>query len=143
MSKTQLLIHRKTEEYVELLKNGVLGHSGDLLQLGYVAGQERFGVILSIDGRKNVTLHFPENETQLPVLNKEGSFYFPNAIELDNAPEFERFFFLTSKNEMDVEDILIRAKSLAADLGRARGGDINVPEHIHQSSILIVKGEKK
>lgn len=143
MSKTQLLIHRKRDGHVELLKNGVTGHAGDLLQLGYVAGLERYGVILSIDGRSNVTLHFPEDESHVTALTSEGSVYFPNAIELDNAPEFERFFFLTSQSMIDVHDILLRAEALAKNPDSARVEKIAVPGHIKQSSILIVKGERQ
>jgi hypothetical protein len=90
-----------------------------------------------------VTLHFPDDEKQNPTLTRAGRFYFPNAIELDDAPKFERFFFLTSRKKIDVGDILSRARVLANDLEKTPGDNIDVPPYVKQSSILIVKGEQK
>lgn len=63
-----------------------------------------------------------------------------NAYKLDDAPEFERFFFITSDAEIDVEDILKRAKALANDSHGAKTGNIRLPHSFKQFSILIIKG---
>ena len=58
LSKTQLLVHRKQNDQVEILTDGQRAREGDLLQLAYVAVEKPYGVILSIDGRGEITLHF-------------------------------------------------------------------------------------
>jgi len=141
LSKTQLLIFRKIDEKVEMLKDGTQAKEGDLLQLGYVAVAEPYGMILSIDGRGNITLHYPskqEGSTSL-VLRKKS--FLSNAIELDDAPAFERFFFITSESEIDVGKILQKAISLAQDLDRVQQDELDLGENLKQYSILIRKGE--
>jgi len=59
LSKTQLLIFRKSGDQVEMMTDREQAKAGDLLQLAYVAADESHGMILSIDGRGSVTLHFP------------------------------------------------------------------------------------
>lgn len=141
LSKTQLLVYRKIQDQVEILADGNQARPGDLLQLAYVAAKEPYGMILSIDGRGAVTLHFPggqEESTKL-VLNKQS--LLPNAIELDDAPKFERFFFLTSQSPIDVEDVLREARSLAQNPEQIQQKKLDLPASFKQYSILILKGE--
>ncbi len=140
MSKTQLLVFRKNKDGVEMLADGSLSKAGDLLQLAYVAAQAPYGIILSIDGRGGVTLHYPEGD-ETTNLTQNQRVLLPHAIELDDAPGFERFFFLTSDSPISPADIIERARSLAADPGSARVEKLEVPEGVAQSSIIILKGE--
>ena len=141
MTRTQLLIFRKiNDEEVEMLSNGQSASEGDLLQLAYVAVEESFGMILSIDGRGAVTLHFPGNEGESTSLEPNRKFLLPNAIELDDAPDFERFFFLTSLSPIDPRDVLEAAEALAKDPDRIGSESLALPEHIEQHSVLIRKG---
>lgn len=141
LSKTQLLVYRKSNDRVEMLADGSLSKEGDLLQLAYVAAQAPYGIILSIDGRGAITLHYPSEKGDATGLAQNKKVLLPNAIELDDAPGFERFFFLTSESPIDPASILARAKSLAAEPGRAREGKLELPEGIEQSSIIILKGD--
>lgn len=140
MSKTQLLVFRRNKDGVEMLADGSLSKAGDLLQLAYVAAQAPYGIILSIDGRGGVTLHYPEGD-KTTNLTQNKRVLLPHAIELDDAPGFERFFFLTSDSPIDAAGIMATARSLAADPGSARVEKLGVPEGIEQSSIMILKGE--
>jgi hypothetical protein len=70
-------------------------------------------VILSVDGRGVVTLHYPESEDKDPILDQYKKTFLSTSYELDDAPDFERFFFITSKSEIDVQAILNSAKVLA------------------------------
>jgi hypothetical protein len=127
---------------VELLKNGVKAKAGDLLQIAYESAREIYGVILSIDGNGIVTLHYPEREDQSTVLKKGKKELLGSSYELDNAPGFERFFFITSMSEIDVADVIQKAKRLAQDVKRAKTGNIELIDPFKQTSILIIKGEK-
>ncbi len=139
--KTQLLVYRKNKDRVEMLTDGSLSKAGDLLQLAYVADRAPYGAILSIDGRGGVTLHYPSEQGETTDLTQNKRVLLPNAIELDDAPSFERFFFLTSTSPIDLAGILEQAKILAADAARAREGRLALPEGIDQSTIIILKGE--
>jgi anti-sigma-K factor RskA len=141
MSKPQLLVHRKRNDRIELLKNGARGKAGDLLQLGYIAAKESHGVILSIDGNGNVTLHFPDKKNSPTALEQDKKIRLPNAIELDRAPGFERFFFITSGVEVNAAEILKKAASLANNPDRAKKDNIDLPENVNQYSIIIIKGD--
>ena len=138
---TQLLVYRKDGELTETMKDGNEARAGALLQLAYVAASEHYGVILSIDGRGGVTRHFPAEEggSTLLMLNKRS--LLPNAIELDDAPGFERFFLVTSKTPIDVASVLAKAGDLAADPSLARNSDLDLPTGLKQRSVLILKGE--
>lgn len=141
LSKTQLLVYRKNRNLVEILTDGREAGEGDLLQLAYIATQDPYGLILSIDGRNGVTLHFPveKDGSSLLVLNKKTA--LPHAIELDDAPGFERFFLITSGFPIDVDDVLKKAQDLARDPERVRQGKLDLAEDIRQYSVLILKGE--
>jgi hypothetical protein len=138
---TQLLVYRKDGELAETMKDGNVAEPGDLLQLAYVAASEHYGVILSIDGRGGVTRHFPAEEggSTLLALNKRS--LLPNAIELDDAPGYERFFLVTSKTPIDIAAVVAKAGDLAADPGQARSSDMDLPAGLKQRSVLILKGE--
>ena len=137
-SKPQLIIHRKKNSDVEVLQNGARGRAGDLLQLAYVAAKQSYGVILSIDGNGKVTLHYPLEKNN-PTSLTEEKYYLPEAIELDNAPQFERFFFITSNSNLNVETIMQVARKLADDPIKAKKEKLDLPEGFKQVSINIIK----
>jgi hypothetical protein len=141
LTKTQLLIYRKNKNNVELLTDGERAREGDLLQLAYVAASRSYGLIFSIDGRGVITLHLPIEKTNSLDLHQNEKILLPNAIELDDAPGFERFFFLTSKTHFDVAAVLKIARNLAQDPNRIVRARLDLPREIQQFSILILKGE--
>lgn len=141
LSRTQLLIYRKVNDQVEILTDGKRAVTGDLLQLAYVAAKESYGMILSIDGRGGITLHFPDERGGSTKLDQNKKSLLPHAIELDDAPGFERFFFITSESRIDVEDVLKRAESLAKDPEWVKRAALDLSEGLNQYSVLILKGE--
>lgn len=141
LTKTQLLVFRKNKEEVEILDSGTQANKGDLLQLAYVAAQKSFGMILSIDGRGEITLHFPEEKDGSTELLMNKRFLLSHAIELDDAPDFERFFFITSKNKINVENVLRIVGDLIKNPDRVKESDLDLPEGLDQYSVLILKGE--
>jgi hypothetical protein len=141
LSITQLLVYRKMQDQVEMLADGDHARAGDLLQLAYVATEEPYGMIFSIDGRGLVTLHFPEDSRESTKLELNTQLSLPNAIELDDAPGFERFIFLTSRTPIDVEAILKKLKGLTEYPEQAKHIDLDLPGNLKQYSFLILKGE--
>lgn len=141
MQTTHLIVHRKNNSNIELLESGVKAKAGDLLQLAYVAARESHGVIFSIDGNGTVTLHFPGKKNESTVLKQKKKVFLASAYELDDAPEFERFFFITSNSEIDVEQVLKSAEALAKNPGRIKNENIGLKETLNQYTILIKKGD--
>jgi len=59
-----LLLFRKTPEGSEPLKDGAAARAGDLIRIGYRAAGQRWGVIVSVDGRGVVTRHLPRERAR-------------------------------------------------------------------------------
>jgi hypothetical protein len=142
LSITQLLVYRKIQDQVKILSDGDYASAGDLLQLAYVATKESYGMIFSIDGRGLVTLHFPESGGGSTKLELNKQFLLPNAIELDDAPGFERFFFLTSESPINVNSVLKELEGLTEHPEKAKQADLELPGNLKQYSFLILKGEE-
>jgi len=141
-TKTQIIIYRKSNNEIELLKNGDPAKAGDLLQIAYIPAGKTYGVILSIDGSGIVTLHHPESKSSSSVLKQEKKNLLPSSYELDNAPDFERFFFITAMEEIEVQSIMNKAEELALSPASAKTKNLNLPESHSQFSILLKKEKK-
>ena len=89
--------------------------------------------------RRPVDDRIQEIKDRTPILEQKKKILLDNSYELDNAPGFERFFFVTSTSAIDVESVLEQANLLAKDINRARTGHIKLPQVINQTSILINK----
>jgi hypothetical protein len=134
----KLLIHRQTQGEPEVLGDSARAARGDVLQLSYVSAGRRYGAVLSVDGRGSVTLHFPESPEGSPEL-RGGTVSLPSAYELDDAPAFERFFFVTSDAPFDVRTVLESARQLAQEPERARNAPLPLPEPLSQTSLTLEK----
>jgi len=141
-TKTQIIIYRKSDSEIELLKNGDPAKAGDLLQLAYVPAGKTFGVIFSIDGSGTITLHHPESKDDSSVLKQEKKNLLLSSYELDNAPDFERFFFITAMEEIEVQSIMNKAEELALSSASAKTKNLELPESFSQFSVLLKKEKK-
>lgn len=139
--ETHLRIYRQAGEEAELLAADARVSAGDLLQLSYVAAGAPYGVILSIDGRGEVTLHHPGERGQSTHLAQRGETLLPHAYQLDDAPLFERFFVVTGNRPIEVETVLSAARTLAANLHAAREAPLALPGDLQQHSITLGKTE--
>ncbi|MCB9755808.1 MAG: hypothetical protein H6713_38245 [Myxococcales bacterium] len=141
----RLVVHRKRGEHTEELAAGAAVDAGDVLQVSYVAAGQRRGVILSIDGRGAVTLHYPEDAGGSTTLRREGAVPLAHAYELDDAPDFERFIFVTAEDpdvELRVDEITRAARAVAEDPARAREASLELPAGARQQSFLVQKSAR-
>jgi hypothetical protein len=141
---TRLLLHRKGTRKPELLDlERDEARAGDLVQLSYqAAGDAAYGVILSIDGEGKVQLHYPAERDGSTRLERRAVTALEHAYELDAAPGFERFFFITSPEPIDaagVADVLSRAESLARDARRRAHDPISLDASLKQVSFTLRK----
>jgi hypothetical protein len=101
----RLRVYRKAGDQVQRLTDGALVRPHDTLQLAYSPGARPFGAVLSVDGHGVVTLHLPEQAGPAPRLKGGGEVPLPHAYELDAAPGFERFVFVTADRPFAVSDV--------------------------------------
>jgi len=101
-------------------------------------------VIFSIDGRGTVTLHLPKemgDATQLEdAKGKARQLGF--SYELDDAPTFESFFFVTAQDPINVDGVLERANTLADDLTNAEKASLTLPQGMTAVDFLLKKAEE-
>ena len=111
-SEPQIKLYRQQGREIQALNNGDFAHSGDIIQITYNAGSDAYGVIFSVDGNGNITRHFPENSwNAAQMLRSNDEIPLDFSYELDNAPDFECFILVTSKNEFSLEDIDSKIKN--------------------------------
>ncbi|MDC7124626.1 MAG: hypothetical protein PQJ46_03610 [Spirochaetales bacterium] len=138
--KPSLEIYRRVGDDVEMLSNRAHVSARDLLQIEYIAGSSSYGVIFSIDGRGLVTLHYPLRSGVVAKLDTDGAVLLPYSYELDDAPGFERFFFVAGGAEFDIDKVLYAAYTLASHGSAAKRGFLDIPENYYQTTILLRKG---
>jgi hypothetical protein len=139
MAGPALQVYRRRGDAEEALRSGDQAQAGDVLQLAYLPGRSTHGVILSIDGDGGINLHFPECAECDTALESDRRTLLASAFELDRAPRFERFFFITAREPLPTAEILEKAGSLAADRERAMTGPLNLPARFVQLTFLIRK----
>jgi hypothetical protein len=137
---TRLVVFRQVGDHAERLDEDELVREGDLLQLRYRAGGRGYGVIASVDGAGVVTLHFPQREDAAPEATAlaQKTTSLPNAYALDDAPKFERFFFITADEPINVEQTLqtLRAHAQRGDSATA---SLEIPANHRQWSLRLRK----
>ena len=105
-------LYRQDGDKITSLKNGAFAKSGDVIQITYNAGNKNYGVIFSVDGNGNITRHFPEDSWQAePLLHNYNETPLDFSYELDNAPNFECFVMVTSKEQFTLDDLEDKIKN--------------------------------
>ncbi|MCA9707599.1 MAG: hypothetical protein KDK70_17230 [Myxococcales bacterium] len=136
-----LMIDRVVEGRPQRVADDATVAAGELLQVQYNAKGAQQGVIVSIDGAGVATLHFPASEGDDATLHHGGPVPLPQSYELDDAPGFERFFFVTvdaTEPRLDATQVMDAARRLAQG-GQAREGALALPEGWRQQSVLLRK----
>ncbi len=134
-----LAMYRKSGEQVARLEDGAAAREGDVLQLAYVAAGHAYGAVVSVDGRGAVTLHLPERAGPAARLSPSGEVTLGQAYELDDAPEYERFFLVSSPRPFAAADVVAAAEALARDPVAARAAPLSLPDGLAQASVTVEK----
>lgn len=78
-------------------------HEGDEIQLRYSVPEKCYGLLFSMDGNGALTLHMGDGVNAVELApGKMNS--LPFAYKLDDAPFFEKFFFVTASEAFAVEE---------------------------------------
>jgi hypothetical protein len=135
----RLIMHRQRGGAVERLASGAAVRAHDLVQISYAAAGRSFGVVLSIDGRGKVTLHHPDAGGDNRLQGGGREVLLGHAFELDDAPDFERFFFVVSRTPFATERVLESAERLAGAGHEAAERPLDLPSDLEQTSVVLRK----
>lgn len=136
-----LSIDRVHDGRPQRMSHGGTVAAGELLQITYNAKGAQQGVVVSVDGAGVATLHFPTSELDDARLAHGGPIPLPASYELDDAPGFERFFFVTvdaGEPPLPVARVMEAARALATS-DEAHDGALALPEGWRQQSIRLDK----
>jgi hypothetical protein len=125
----------------ESLTDGTTVFTRDTVQVQYEISGTWYGVILSLDGRGAVTPHYPLSPSETAAL-KPGRVLLENAFELDNVPDFEKFYFITAAAEFDPSLVFEAARRLARSGKPVRDADLKLPARFTQTSFLLLKEKR-
>jgi hypothetical protein len=134
-----LLLFRKTPEGSEPLRDGATARAGDLIRIGYRAAGQLWGVILSVDGRGVVTQHLPRDGAQAARLSAQSQVLLDFAYELDDAPRWERFYFVAGSAPFDATPVIEAARAVMASGAASPPPALPLRMNVKQSSVLLVK----
>ncbi|MES0490243.1 MAG: hypothetical protein ABUK01_09635 [Leptospirales bacterium] len=137
--ETKLLAYTRNGSHVDQLTPQSTLHEGENLQLAYFTSSPGYGVIFSVDGRGEITLHFPSTKKAEQKLQSGKNIYLEFSYELDDAPEFEKFFFLQSEKEIDTEELLKLIKKVATRGENIKSKNFKVPGQYKQTTFMILK----
>jgi hypothetical protein len=88
---------------------------------------------VSIDGRGAVTMHLPPAGTHAAALKNEPTVLLDQAYELDDAPRWERFYFVTGDAAFDAAPVLQAARDAANGHSQQPPPDLALPPTVAQS----------
>jgi hypothetical protein len=131
----QLLLFRLEGTRGVPLEDGAQARAGDRIQVGYRAAGAVHGVILSVDGRGVATLHFPASPGAPTFLSQAQAVTLPRSYQLDDAPRFERFHFITSTARLDVNALVDAAGAAGGDTAEA----LELPPGAKDATLLLIK----
>ncbi len=94
-------VWKKTGDSAVQMENLGEAREGDEIQLRYAVAEKCFGLLFSMDGNGTITMHMGRDNRAVE-LEPGKMTTLPFAYKLDNAPKFEKFFFLTSKDEFEL-----------------------------------------
>ena len=96
-------VWKKTTSGIVQLQDLDEVREGDEIQLRYAVPEKCFGILFSMDGNGALTLHMGDGVKAIELApGKMNS--LPFAYKLDDAPYFEKFFFVTSPKEFTVKE---------------------------------------
>ncbi|MCP4896757.1 MAG: ActD-like protein [bacterium] len=137
----ELVLFRKTAAGSEHLHDGANAIDGDLIRIGYQAAGRPYGVIVSLDGRGVVTLHYPRQGKHADQLDS-GMVLLNFAYELDDAPAFERFYFVTSDRPFEVSVVLQAVQSLGSE-PNSDHSKLALHKDLNQHVFSLLKGRQQ
>jgi len=135
---TSLFVYHKTATGTELLSSQATLQQKDEIQMAYFSAKKQYATILSVDGRGTVTTHLPLNANQaVEVETPKQPFLLPYSYTLDDAPNFETIYLITSDQPFAIDKIRPFVKAVALQ----KGARLELPSEFTATSFRITKKE--
>jgi hypothetical protein len=142
-----LTVYRQAEAGYEKLSDRATVAAKDRIQLGYVSAGKKYGFIFSVDGNGSITVHYPGDASRKATdmkLESGREFLLATSFELDDAPSFERFFFLASDDTIDVRSVIAECeRQFDRTAFRNPHKNLSLSGQYGQMSITLFKEERK
>ena len=138
--RPHLQLFRKTDTEPERLRDGSAVRENDLIQIVYQAAGREYGVVLSVDGRGTTTLHLPDGGDRAARLQTGRPDTLNFAYELDDAPKWERFYFITANAPFEVKTVMDAARQRLSQGLHEKGDSLRVPDIFDQFIFTLKKG---
>lgn len=137
---SRLTLHRRSGDGSEALADGARVRPGDVIRIAYQSEGRAYGVIASVDGRGEVTRHLPLTGDRAARLVTGGPVLLDFALELDDEPRWERFYFVTADTPFAVAPVLQALRRI--DMGRPvdRPERLELPDDLDQFVVSLDKG---
>ena len=130
-----LKLFLKTVDGIENLADSSMVREGDLVQIVYLAAEQSHGTIFSVDGRGEVTQHLPARGKLAARLKTAGADTLNFSYELDDAPRWEQFYFITADTSFDLMPVEREIVRLASE----EGGKLRLPVKFKQHLFILFK----
>jgi hypothetical protein len=143
----QLHLYRKTASGSQQLRDGDRAAENDRVLLQYQTESHGYGAIISVDGWGAVTTHLPESGTQAAELKPGQARFLDYSYELDTAPRWEVFFFVTSPSDFRIETVTQAIGNAVTLSGRDRKQDVRpdpprvleLPDNFQVTTFTLIK----
>lgn len=135
--RNKINIYQQEGDSINKLSNLDKVEENDKLQITY-SSTEGYGIIFSIDGLNNITYHYPENIYGSRSMDIGSDISLPSSYILDNAPYFEKFYLVTSKDSFDFDYVNRNIESMRVDNG-SLVEDLELSADYNIKSITLLK----
>ena len=140
--RPSLTVFRQTPRGSESLADGAAARQGDVVLLAYQAAGRAYGVIVSIDGRGGLSVHLPTSGRDAARLLPGDKVVLDQAYELDDAPRWECFYFVTGQEPFAVEPVVEAAKRVASLHRDSPPPSLALPHGLEQSTFFLQKEDR-
>jgi len=111
-------IWRKQGDQAERLDSNDHARAGDLIQVRYAVPNRCFGAVMSVDGRGVLTVHLADMSHSATLLEPGKLVALERSYQLDDAPQFETFFLVTSAHDFDLAPVARALLDAVQDPGK-------------------------
>ncbi len=125
-----IIVYRQVAEGSSELKNNSAVEDFEKIQIAYRPGEGNYGFIFSLDGRGRLTLHYPESFGSSMIMQAGSQTLLPFAYQLDDAPNFERFYLAVSKQDFKLMELWSNLEQELEKKVKASGGQLLNPPNL-------------
>jgi hypothetical protein len=142
-AEPRIYVYKKTNEDILRLYDNAEVKENDILQVSYIAAGSSYGAIVSVDGNGVFTQHFPYEGSSSAELMKDGEIALDFAYQLDDAPEFERFLFITGNKPVSLDSLrtAFSRSSESRQVRKLNPADF-LPRNTTITEFTLIKGDK-